>query len=128
MQTRVFKNKAFARFSRRSGISDEDICQATRDAERGLIAADLGGGVFKQRVSRHGKGKSGGFRVLILFRIRELAIFVHGFAKSEKENISSDELTALKKLAAQMLSYREPQLRQAVQTGSLIEVNCNDED
>jgi hypothetical protein len=44
---RVFKNKAFARFAGKAGIGDAVLCRAIRDAERGLIAADLGGGVIK---------------------------------------------------------------------------------
>lgn len=79
---RIFKNKPFARFVRKNEISDSDLCKATEDADRGLVNADLGGGVIKQRIARRGSGKSGGFRVLILFKTRERAIFVHGFAKS----------------------------------------------
>lgn len=60
------------------------LCQAVRGAERGLIAANLGGGIIKQRIARPGQGKSGGFRTLIVFRAGTRAIFVHGFAKSER--------------------------------------------
>ncbi len=42
----------------------------------------LGGGIVKQRVARPGKGKSGGYRTLILFRRGDRAIFAFGFAKS----------------------------------------------
>jgi hypothetical protein len=65
---RVFKNMAFTRFAKKAGIGDAVLCQAVRDAARGLIAADLGGGVIKQRIGRAGQGKSGGFRTLIVFR------------------------------------------------------------
>ena len=78
--------------------------RAVRDAERRLIAADLGGGVIKQRIARPGQGKSGGFRTLIVFRAGAQAIFVHGFAKNEKDNIGREELPALKRLAAEMLA------------------------
>lgn len=78
--------------------------RAVRDAERGLIAADPGGGAIKQRIARPGQGKSGGFRTLIVFRAGAQAIFVHGFAKNEKDNIGREELPALKRLAAEMLA------------------------
>ncbi|MGD1069262.1 MAG: type II toxin-antitoxin system RelE/ParE family toxin [Bryobacteraceae bacterium] len=55
------------RFAMKAGISDVSLCKVIRDAERGLIAADLGGGVIKQRLARPGEGKSGGFRSLIVF-------------------------------------------------------------
>ena len=55
---RTCKTKAFARFAAKTGISDVALCRAVRDAERGLIAADIGGGVIKQRIARPGQGKS----------------------------------------------------------------------
>ncbi len=122
---RIFKNKSFARFARKNDIADEDLCEAVRDANRGLIDADLGGSVIKQRIARKGAGKSGGFRTLILFRVKELAIFVHGFAKNELENIRPDELAALKKLAFIMLGYRDDALSKAVASGTLVEVECD---
>jgi len=101
---RIFKNKAFIRFAKKAGIGDAALCAAIRDAERGLMAADLGGGVIKQRIARHGQGKSGGFRTLIVFRAGTRAFFVHGFAKNEKDNIEREDLAALKRLAAEMLA------------------------
>lgn len=122
---RVFKNKPFARFARKNEIGDEELCKAVDDAESGLIDADLGGGVIKQRVARRGAGKSGGFRTMIVFRVGELAIFIHGFAKSEVENIRPDELSALKKLASEILAYQEDALEKAVASGTLMEVKCD---
>lgn len=80
---RVFENRAFSRFAIRNAIADSDLCEAVHRATRGLIDADLGGGVIKQRISRKGEGRSGGFRTLILFRNQARAVFVHGFAKKD---------------------------------------------
>ena len=123
---RIFKNKAFTRFARKSGIDDHSLCKAVRDAEQGLLDADLGGGVIKQRVARSGGGKSGGFRTLILFRIGTLAFFVHGYAKNERDNIDDDELAALRKLAAVMLNYDDAALCSAQKNKTLIEVICHE--
>ncbi len=122
---RVLKNKPFARFARKNEISDEELCNTVDDADRGLIDANLGGGVIKQRVARRGAGKSGGFRTILVFRVRELAVFVHGFAKSEMENIRPEELSALRKLASEMLAYRGEVLDKAVASGTLTEVKCD---
>ena len=122
---RVLKNKPFARFARKNEISDEGLCKTVEDANRGLIDADLGGGVIKQRVARKGAGKSGGFRAILVFKVRELAVFVHGFAKSEVESIRPYELSALKKLASEMLAYRAEALEKAVASGALMEVKCD---
>jgi hypothetical protein len=70
---RIFKNAWFERFARKQNISDKAIAQAIERAEQGLIDADLGGGVIKQRVARPGQGKSGGFRTVILYRATERA-------------------------------------------------------
>jgi hypothetical protein len=123
---RVLKNKVFTRFARRAGLEDSALCRAVADAERGLIDASLGGGVFKQRIARQGQGKSGGFRAVIIYRRGERAFFVYGFSKSDRANISPDELAALKELATEMLSYDDAQIKKAIEAESLIEVKCNE--
>ena len=122
---RVFKSRPFTRFAIKSGISDTALCKAVMDAEQGLIDADLGGGVIKQRVARKGQGKSGGFRTMILFKAGTRAFFVHGFAKNERDNINDDELTAFKKLATKMLDYKDAELTEAVNKNTLTEITCN---
>ena len=122
---RIFRNKAFARFANKAGIPDTALCQAIREAERGLISADLGSGVIKQRIARPGQGKSGGFRVLIVFKARTIAVFVHGFAKNERDNIRHDELSALRKLASELLAYNDKTLTRLVASGTLTEVICD---
>jgi hypothetical protein len=66
------------------------------------------------------------FRVVIFYRRGARAFFVHGFAKSERANISQDELAALKELATAMLAYNEGEITKAVASGPLIEVICNE--
>lgn len=123
----AFKTRAFTRFADKAGISDGALCRAVRDAERGLVAADLGGSVIKQRIARPGQGKSGGFRTLIVFKAGTRAIFVHGFAKNEKDNIGKDELIALRKLAAELLAYDDKTFARVLASGVLVEVKCNEE-
>lgn len=120
---RIFKNKVFTRFAKKSGISDAALCKAIMEAEKGLIDADLGGGVIKKRVAREGKGKSGGFRTIILFRTGTRAFFAYGFAKNERDNIDNDELTEFKRLAEIMLNYSDSELVHAINKSILTEVN-----
>lgn len=86
----VYKTKPFARFARKARTTDADLSEAARQVNRGVIDADLGGGVIKQRVARAGEGKSGGSRVIVLFRFSGRAVFVHGFEKKDSANIRSD--------------------------------------
>jgi hypothetical protein len=81
---RIFKNKWFAKFARDEDISDAKLCNAIQDAEKGLIDADYGGGVIKQRIARQNEGKSGGYRAIILFLRGDRSFFVFGFLKSER--------------------------------------------
>ena len=85
---RIFKNKWFSRYARRTEKEDIDLCHAVDHANQGMIDADLGGGVIKQRIARPNEGKSGGFRTIVLFRIGELAFLSMDLQKM-KEAISN---------------------------------------
>ena len=122
---RVFKNKPFARFARKARLDDEVLRRAIEAAERGLIDADLGGGVIKQRIARQGGGKSGGYRTIVLFRLGERAFFVHGFAKSDLGNIHADELAAFRLLASHLLAYDDAALAAAIEAGALMEITTD---
>ncbi len=89
---RVFKTREFARFARRESIGDERLCEFVERAQRGLVDADLGGGLVKQRIAREGKGRRGGYRTLLAFRAGNRTAFLYGFAKNERDNIGPDEL------------------------------------
>ena len=123
---RVFKTKAFARFAKRERIAEKEICEAARRAVKGLIDADLGGGVIKQRLARKGQGKSGGFRSIVLFRRDEKMFFVYGFAKSDRDDIRKDELMAFRKLADGMLILDNKALAAAMRNGTIMEVRCHE--
>jgi len=101
---RVFKTKWLTRFARRERIPESSLLDAIARAERGLIDADLGGGLIKQRVARPSEGRSGGYRMIVVFRTKDKAVFLYGFAKSERENIEPDELRALLSIAAEFLA------------------------
>lgn len=123
---RIFKTKPFSRFANREGITEEELCRAIRQAEKGLVNADLGGGVIKQRLARKGQGKSGGYRSIVLFRRAERAFFVYGFAKSDQDNISQNELQAFRELASEMLALDDKALTAAVENGTITEVTYNE--
>ena len=103
-------------------MPDSRICEAVNRAESGLIDADLGGGLIKQRIARSGGGRSGGFRTLIAFRAKDRSIFLYGFAKKERENIGPDDLEDLKNTAAIFLAFSRAELAEAVSSGELKEI------
>jgi hypothetical protein len=125
---RLFKTKSFARFARRERISDASLRDAVRRAERGLVDADLAGGVLKQRVARPGEGRSGGYRVLIAHRAKTRSVFLFGFAKRERENIDDDELATLRDIAKGWLEANAGALARAVADGLIQEVEYDEEE
>jgi len=122
---RVFKTKSFARFAIAEGIADAVLCDAIHRADSGLIDADLGGGVIKQRLAREGEGRSGGFRSIVLFRRSALAFFAYGFAKNVRDNIRRDELKVLRILANRMLALNDAGIAAAMRIEEITEVVCD---
>lgn len=119
---RVFKNAWFERFARKEKISADVLWDAIERAEKGLVDADLGSGVIKQRIARPGESKSKGYRSIVLFRKGERAFFVYGFAKSDLGNIRDDEEEQYKKAARLVLGLTDDQIRQFVEKGQFEEV------
>ena len=124
---RIFKTKWLARFARREGIADKSLREAIERAENGLIDADLGGGLIKQRVARKGRGRSGGYRMIVGYRVKDRAVFLLGFAKSERENIEDDELLSLQETAEKWLAADAARIQKELELGNLQEINHDEE-
>jgi len=84
---------------RKTELTDQALCQAVEEMARGLIDADLGGGVVKKRVGLAGRGKRGGARTLVATNKGSRWFFVFGFEKNERANITDKELEALRSIA-----------------------------
>ncbi len=123
----MLKEKGFSRFQRKEGITDKTLCKAVSDAVAGLIDADLGHGLVKQRVARQGKGKRGSYRTIIAYRIKKRAVFLFGFAKSGKANLDPDELAELARRGAVWLGASDTVIERAIATAELNEVDCGEE-
>ena len=118
----ILKNKWFAKFARKEQIADEALVDAICRAERGLIDADLGGGLIKQRVARQGEGKSSEYRTIIAFREGNLAVFLFGFAKNDRSNLTKDELDVWREVAKGLLVLTADAAAQLIQDGQFTEV------
>jgi hypothetical protein len=123
----ILKTKGLVRFARRERVTDTSLREAIERAERGLIDADLGGGLIKQRVARPGQGRSGGFRVIVAYRVKGRAVFLYGFAKNERDNIDSDELQVFRTIGANWLAANAATIKQAIEDGDLQEITHDDE-
>ena len=119
---RIFKTRSFARFAKSEAIDDDKLSAAVAGAEKGLIDADLGGGLIKLRIARAGQGKRGGWRTIIAYRTGERAIFLFGFAKSDRENIDPGQTADFKAAAQDVLALTEAVLDENVAAQTLLEV------
>jgi hypothetical protein len=120
----IFKRKDFARWQIAHRLGDEVLCKAVDEMCRGLLDASLGGELFKKRVAAHGAGKRGGYRTLLSVRIGNRCVFLHGFAKFDKANITHEEQKALRFAGKVFLDLSTLALSRALQAGVLMEVCC----
>ena len=118
----IYKTRQLNRWARKVDLCDQTLCRAVMEIRQGLIDADLGGGIVKKRIALPGHGKRGSTRTLLATNRNDRWFFVHGFEKNERENISANELEALKLLAGDLLTLSELQISEAVGKGSLLEV------
>jgi hypothetical protein len=77
---------------------------------------------IKKRIGIQGRGKRGGVRTLLTFKIEANVFFMYGFAKNQRDNIEENELKALKRLAKELLSYDDSDLETLIKADEIIEV------
>jgi len=119
----VFKTKWLARYARRERIADASLRESVERADRGLVDADLGGGIIKQRVARSGHGRSGGYRMLVAYRVGTRAVLLYAFAKNERDDISRDELLTWREVGMVWLAKDERDIALALEERELEEVS-----
>lgn len=119
---RVFKTHHFSRWMRKTELTDPALCAAISEMEKGLIDADLGGGVVKKRVPLPGRGKSGSTRTLVATNKGNRWFFVFGFEKNDRANVSPKELEALQAIAGDLLKLSATELDAHVHSEDLKEI------
>jgi len=121
---KIYKTKPFNKWQIKSTeLEDSALIQAIHEIQDGLYDADLGGNLYKKRIARDGAGKSSGYRTIIATRLKNRWIFILGFAKNEKDNISNNELKALQRFAQLLLNYTDGEIKQAIIDKHIVEVN-----
>lgn len=119
---RTFVTKGFDRFAKKHRLTDPDLLAERDRLLAGLIDADLGGGLYKQRMRRPDAGRSGGYRLLIALRIGDRLVFLTGFAKNDQPNLAPEEIRALKERLTEIFALEGQSLDQAVSLGILREL------
>ena len=119
---RIYAIKRFERFRRKERISKTALVEAVDRVISGLVDAELGGGLVKQRVARPGQVKRGGYRTIIAYRAGERAVFRFGFAKNAKDNIAPDDLAHWRLIGADLLAASETAIEHAIAEDEMMEI------
>jgi len=119
---RILKSRVFRQWAKSERLTDSPLRNAVDEMELGLFDANLGSGVYKKRVARKGQGKSSGYRTIIAFKKNDRTIFMYGYAKNDRDNISDKEETVYKKLAKYYLEMTDSKLNLLIKNGELFEV------
>lgn len=121
---RILKTRTFARWMKKSDLSNESLCGAVKEMSDGLIDAILGGGLVKKRVALPGRGKRGGTRTIVATNLDDRWFFLYGFDKKDRSNIDQEELKALQELASHHLAIGDQEINDAIARGKFMEI-CN---
>lgn len=121
LMKRVFKTRYFTRWMRKTALTDPVLCEAIYEMIAGLIDADLGGGVLKSAWPYRGRQKRGNAHLGCDQQRRPL-VFVFGFEKNVRANVTAKELEALQTLAADLLKLSTTDLNRQVERQTLVEI------
>ena len=116
---RTFKTAWFAKYALKTGIIDADLCAAVKEVMQGQCS-DLGGGVFKKRL------KKNEYRSIILMKGGNYWIYAYLFAKSDRDNISANDLDDFRSLAKVYGKVSSKEIDKLIQTRELTEI-CHED-
>ena len=114
--------KHFSKWASKQNLSGNELATVLAELQADNFEANLGGHIYKKRIRFKGQGKSGSGRAIICCKKGDRAIFIHGFAKNEKSNLSKKELNVFKELSKILLGLSAEQIATAVENGDFIEV------
>ncbi len=114
--------KQFAKWASKQKIPENCLARTLDELENGIYDASLGGCLYKKRIRFQGSGKSGSGRTIIVYKKGDRAIYVHGFSKNAKANLSRKEQLLLKEFAKILVKLSIESIDIALNNGDFIEV------
>ncbi|AVR02862.1 type II toxin-antitoxin system RelE/ParE family toxin [Pluralibacter gergoviae] len=130
---RVFRTKLFNKGAKNFQLPDTALFAVAREVFEGRYEANLGGGVIKKRIAINGKGKRGGIRSIIFFKVGSHIFFADTWSKNDTpksgKEIDDAQLYAYRLLAETLLNLNDKQLIEMIAKNLLTEVKeCEDTD
>ncbi|WP_149536750.1 type II toxin-antitoxin system RelE/ParE family toxin [Siccirubricoccus phaeus] len=128
---RVFLTPQVAKLQRDERLGDSVFCEVAGEVLRGELGvgeANLGGGLFKERVGRANKGKSDGYRMIVGYRTpnSERVLFAYGFPKSVASTLTPAGRKALTIVARDFIAADDKKVLALLKDGKVKEVKCDD--
>ncbi|TYT74959.1 type II toxin-antitoxin system RelE/ParE family toxin [Desulfobotulus mexicanus] len=114
--------KHFSKWASKQNLPKIELFKALVEITEGNFDATLGSNLYKKRIRFSGQGKTGSGRTIICYKKEDRAIFIYGFSKNEKSNLSKKEFYAFKELSKILLNLSLKELKTAIDNGDLIEV------
>ncbi|MCF6777886.1 type II toxin-antitoxin system RelE/ParE family toxin [Thiotrichales bacterium 19X7-9] len=100
---KIYMLQAFYKWAKKESIEDETLINAAIEVSSGLHDGELGAGCFKKRIAAKGKGKRGGARTILSYKVDDRVIYIYAYAKNEKENLTPQEQKVLKAYSKDVL-------------------------
>ena len=116
------KTKWFNRWAKKNSVTDKNLLKTIKNVSNNLGTVSLGFGLYKVRTPKIGTGKSGGFRTILVYKESNIAIFVYGFSKTDKDNLEKEELKYFKKLAKDLLRIKRHKYLELEKLGNFISI------
>jgi hypothetical protein len=130
LEVRAFLLPQVVRLVRKERLPEAALCRTAREVVAGTLGAgeaDLGGGLFKKRVARPGRGKSAGYRMIVAYRQpgTERVLFTYAFAKNAASTLTTQGYEALAKVAKGFLAANDDQVAMLLASGDVTDVDCD---
>ncbi|MCS3433020.1 type II toxin-antitoxin system RelE/ParE family toxin [Klebsiella sp. BIGb0407] len=115
---RVFKSKWFTKVAKSHAIKDSELCRAIEAVMEGK-ADDLGGGVYKKRLSQNRE------RAIILAKGGQHWFYTFLYAKQDMANIDNSELAGFRELAKHYSTLADEEITVLIKNKERVEI-CYD--
>ncbi len=117
-----YKLRDFAKWAKKEGISDDELAAVVSEMSRGLLGDRLGAYIYKKRIKVEGRGKRGGARAIVLYKDKEVTLFLYGYLKADQADISQNEEKQLRLFASDFMKLSSVDRTRLQMQGKLIAI------
>lgn len=117
-----YKLRDFAKWAKKEGILDDELAVVVSEMSRGLLGDRLGAHIYKKRIKVDGRGKRGGARAIVLYKDKDVTLFLYGYLKNDQADISQNEEKQLRVFASDFMKLSSADRARLKTQGKLIAI------